>query len=268
MGSPLYADPDGPLRLAVIADSTAFTGPAGPLLPDEPGLYPNVAARAVEDAIGRRVAVTVVAHPGTGVRGTYYDVTKNRHVMFEVLMRADAVILGLGSFDHAPAGVPPVLEAMVQHVRPRSLRKRYRALLRAVHPLGVRLTLGRFTRVPAGEFERLLDRILHEVRSLTWGAPGVMLGPTSHRSGYYGNVHPQHRARVDLQRRLAERHRYAFVESWPLVEPWIEKLNVDGIHWPFETHEAVGAAIAGALVPQITGESPKPGIPGYEDTGL
>lgn len=265
MASPLYADPDGPFRLAVIADSTAFTGPAGPLLPDDPALYPNVAARAIEDAIGRRTVASVVAHPGTGVRGTHYDVTKNRHVMFEVLMRADAVVLGLGSFDHAPAGVPPVMEAMVQFVRPKWLRTRYRATLRALHPVGVRLTGGRFARVPAAEFERLMDRILHEVRSLSWGVPGVMLGPTSHRSAYYGHVHPQHAARVALHRMLAAEHGFSFVESWPLVEPWIEKLNVDGIHWPFETHEAVGRAVADALLRQITGAVPSPGIPGFPD---
>ncbi|HEX9697618.1 MAG TPA: hypothetical protein VGB64_15050 [Actinomycetota bacterium] len=264
MGSPLYADPDGPLRLAVIADSTAFTGPAGPLLPDDPALYPNVAARAIEDAIGRRVIVGVVAHPGTGVRGTHYDVTKNRHIMFEVLMRADGVVLGLGSFDHAPVGVPPPLEAMIPFVRPAALRRRYRALLRAVHPAGVRLTRGRFARVPAGEFERLFDRILHEVRALTWGAPGVVVGPTSHRSGYYGHLHPQHTARTAMQRTIAARHGFPFVESWPLVEPWVEKLNADGIHWPFETHEEIGRAVAAALVPQIRGEIAPPGIPHYE----
>lgn len=265
MGSPVYADPGGPLRLVVVADSTAFTGPTGPLLPDDPSLYPRVAAAAIEDATGRAVALNVLAHPGAGVRGTYYDVTKNRHTMFEMLMRADAVVLGIGSFDHAPVGVPPLFEAMVPFVMPRSARRVVRRVLRGAHPIGARLTASRLTRVPAAEFARLYDRILFEVRALSWGAPGVAIGPTSHRSAYYGHRHPQHAARSRMQADLAREHGYAVVESWPHVEPWIEKLNPDGIHWPFESHAAIGAAVAAALVRQITGEVPSPGIPGYPD---
>lgn len=265
MGSPAYADPGGPLRLVVVADSTAFTGPTGPLLPDDPALYPKVAATALEDATGRSVALSVLAHPGSGVRDTYYDVTKNRHVMFEMLMRADAVVLGIGSFDHAPVGIAPWVEAMVPFVRPAPARRLVRSALRAAHPLGVRLTGSRIARVPAAEFERLYDRILFEVRSLSWGAPGVALGPTSHRSPYYGHRHPQHAARSAMQAGVARAHGYAVVESWPLVEPWIEKLNPDGIHWPFEAHQSIGRAVAAALTPQIAGTVRSPGIPGFED---
>lgn len=261
MASPAYVDPGGPLRLAVVGDSTAYTGPTGPLLPDEPLLYPNVAARAIEDALGRSVRVSVLAHPGAGVRETWYAVTKDRHAMFEVLMRADAVIVGVGSFDHAPAGVPTWIEALVPFVKPPAARRRIRSVLRAWHPLGVRLTGGRLTRVPAAEFERLYDAVLFHVRSLSWGAPGVALGPTSHRSAYYGHTHPQRAGRERLQMAVARRHRFATVPVWPLVEPYADKLNPDGIHWPFEAHETVGLAAARALVAQLTGEVAPPGIP-------
>jgi hypothetical protein len=266
MASPVYRseDPNAPVRLAVLGDSTAFTGPQGPLLPDEPLLYPNVAASLLSERLGRPVAVNVLGHPGSGVRNTYYSVTKDRHVMFEVLMKADAVVVGVGSFDTAPAGVPPMLETVVKALPYPRVRKHLRAALRAVHPLGVRLTLGAFARVGPGEYERLYERILFHVRALTWGAPTVVLGPTSHRSAYYGHTHPQHPHRTRIMQSLAEHHRMPFVECWPLVEPFADKLNVDGIHWPFEAHEDVGIAVAEALLPQIKGEVPSPGIPGYE----
>ena len=66
-----------------------------------------------------------------------------------------------------------------------------------------------------------------------------------------------------MQGRIARTHGFAFVESWPLVEPWIDKLNVDGIHWPFEVHAVIGRAVADALIPQIAGDVACPGIPGF-----
>ncbi|MHB8511932.1 MAG: hypothetical protein ACYDCC_07080 [Actinomycetota bacterium] len=265
MASPAYPPLDGAIRLCVIADSTAFTGPEGPLLPDEPALYPNVAARAIEDALGKRVAVSTLAHPGAGVRDSWYRVTKDRHVMFEVLMRSDAVVIGIGSFDHAPAGVPPVIESLIPYIPLTRMRSAARAVMRAAHPWGVHLTGGRFTRIAAHEYERLYDGVLYQVRSLTWGAPTVALGPTSHRSPYYGHVHPQHAARSALQRRVCDSHNISVVETWPLVEPHIEKLNSDGIHWPLEAHESIGSAIASSLIDQFEGRVRRPGIPGFPE---
>ena len=263
MASSAYPPDEGVLRLAVMADSTAFTGPNGPLLPDDPALYPNVAASAIEDATGMRVRVTTLAHPGAGVRDSWYRVTKDRHVMFEVLMRADAVLVGIGSFDNAPAGVPPIVESMIPYLPSRRLRSSARSLMRAAHPIGVRLTRGRFTRIGTREYERLYDGILQHVRALSWGAPAVALGPTSHRSAYYGHVHPQHAFRTVLQQVVCERHNIPHVPVWPLVEPYAEKLNSDGIHWPLEAHAAIGAAGAQMLVEQIEGRRPTPGIPEY-----
>lgn len=261
MASPVYADPEGPIRLAVLGDSTAFTGPHGPLLPDEPALYPNVAARAISDAMEKEVRTTVLAHPGAGVRDAWFRVTKDRHAMFDVLMKADAVVIGLGSLDHGPAGIPLWIDSLVPFVRPAPVRRAVRRLLRTIHPIGVAATRGRMTRVPEKEFQRLYDGMLHHVRSLSFGAPGVALGPVSHRSPYYGRIHPQRERRERLQTAIAKRHGFPVVPVWPLVEPWTEKLNADGLHWPFEVHEAVGLAVAELLIVQLRGERPAPGVP-------
>jgi hypothetical protein len=251
-----------PLRLVVLADSTAFTDHRGPQLPTEPTLYPNVAARFLSSQLDREVTTTIIARAGTTVRDVHKAVTKDRHVMFDVLLGADAVIVGFGGFDHAPGGVPPMIDAMVPFLRPAGLRRRVRKGLHAAYPWLVRATGYRLTRTHAGDFDRLYDDLFTHVRGLTRGAPGVALGPTSHRSAYYAWRHPRHRQREAEQLRIAARHGYAPIPVWDHVLPHVDRLNVDGIHWPPEVHASVGAAVGAALLDQIRGDAPIPGIPG------
>lgn len=254
------------LELVVLGDSTAFTTDRGPSLPDDPVLYPNVVARCLEQTLGRPVHVHTIARPGTTVRELWRTLTKDRHVMFEVLPRADAVVVAVGSFDHAPAGVPAVVDAVVPHLRPTRLRRAVRRALHAAYPWLVRLTGARRRRTPPAEFRRLYDLCLTQVRALTGGAPGVVLGPTSHDSPYYGRRHPQHPAAEAEQLAIAAHHGFATVRCWELVAPHRHRLNPDGIHWPPEAHRAVGEALAAALLPQLRGEQPPPGVPGAPAT--
>lgn len=257
----MAAEAKEPLRLVVLGDSLAFTDARGPQLPTEPSLFPNVIGSAIEDALLRPVSVAVLARPGSDVREAWRMVFKDRHCQFEILMGADAVVVSVGSFDHAPAGIPHALEVLVPYLHPGSVRRFARAMLRAAHPWGVRLTRGRLTRTPRREFERLYDALLSQVRGLAWGAAGVVLGPTSHRSRYYGLTHPQREQRERAQLVIAERHGFPVVRAWPFVEPHADRLNPDGIHWPAEVHAAVGEALAAVLIPQLRGEAPRPPLP-------
>lgn len=254
-----------PLRLVVLGDSTAFTNEAGPQLPWDPTLYPTLLAEQLGSAIGRPVHPVVIARPGMTVREMHRTVTKDRHVQFEVLFGADAVVVGVGSFDHAPGGVPPSLEAVVPFLRPAGLRRRTRAALGALYPVLVRASRGRLRRTPPGEFERLYDGLLVQVRGLTRGAAGVVLGPTSHRSAYYGGRHPRHAEAQAQQFAIAERHGYPCVASWPHVEAHLDDLNPDGIHWPRATHVDVAAALTPVLADQLLGRRATPGVPWAEE---
>lgn len=246
------SEPCSPIRLVVIGDSTSFTDEHGPQLPDHPALYPNVAATELAARLGREVAVTVVARAGHTVREALRTVTKDRHVQFDVVARADALVVGVGSFDHAPGGIPPVVDAVVPYLRPTALRHRVRAGLHTAYPYVVRLTGGRLSRTSPAEFDRMFAQLLDHVRGLTWGrAAGVVLGPTSHRSRYYGHRHPGHRAAQARHLTLGRAHGFATVASWPLVEPFAQRLNPDGIHWPADAHREVGAAVAAALLPAL-----------------
>jgi diglucosylglycerate octanoyltransferase len=253
---------DGPLSLVVIGDSTAFTDHLGPQVPGTPHLYPQVAARELAAALGRDVVATVVARPGMTVRDAVRTVTKEQHVQYDVLAHADAVVVGVGSFDHAPVGVPPSVEAVAAYLRPTPLRRRVRRGLKAAYPWLVRANRGRRTRTPLSEFDRLFVELLDHVRGLTWGrVAGAAIGPTSHRSRYYGPGHPTHAGRQAHHLGVAERHGFRGVAAWPLVEPYADELNVDGIHWPAAAHEAVGRAVAAALRPGLTGDGPTVGLP-------
>jgi diglucosylglycerate octanoyltransferase len=253
---------EGPLRLVVIGDSTSFTDASGPQLPDHPDLYPNVAARVLSAGLGREVRPTVIARAGHTVREATRTVTKDRHVQFDVLAGADAVVVGVGSFDHAPGGIPPVVDVVVPFVRPASLRRRLRKGLHRAYPLAVRATLGRRRRTSASEFDRLMAQLLDHVRGLTWGrAAGAVVGPISHRAAYYAHTHPRFAAAEVQHLELARRHGFAAVRAWEHVEPHADDLNPDGIHWPAAAHHAVGEAVAAALRPQLTGDAPTIGLP-------
>lgn len=257
---------DRPLRLVVLGDSTAFTDHRGPQLPTEPTLYPNVAARQLAEALDRHVEVVIVARAGTTIRDVHRTVTKDRHVMFDVLLGADAVVVALGGFDHAPGGVPPMVDAAVPYLRPAPVRRRVRRALSAAYPWIVRASGYRMTRTHAATFDRLYADLFTHVRGLTRGAPGAALGPTSHHhASWYGDRHPRHPRREAEQLAIAAGHGYATRPVWDLVAPHAEDFNVDGIHWPTPAHAAVGSAVADLLLPQLAGRVPLPCIPGVDE---
>jgi hypothetical protein len=252
-----------PLQLVVLGDSTAFTDACGPQLPGHPTLYPTVVAGQIGGYLAREVQTQVVARPGQTVRDAARAVTKDQHLMFQVLAGADAVVVGLGSFDHAPLGVPPSLEAVIPHVHPSARRRRVRGLLRTAYPRLVRLQGGRRPRTGPTEFARLYTLLLEQIRGLTQGrAAGVALGPTSHASAYYGHRHPGVRRAEARQLALATRLGFAPVPCWPHVRTALTRLNPDAIHWPTDVHQRVGTAVAQALLPQLTGAAPTIGMPG------
>jgi len=234
-----------PLRIAVIGDSTAFTDASGPLPPDAPSLWPNVMAAVLSGRTGAVVDVTVWARPGVDALAGWQALTKDRHLMFDVVGPADVVVVGIGSFDHAPAGLPPVLDAIVPHLRPAGLRRRVRSALRRTHPWVVRLRGARGLRTPASEFARRYGQVLDQARGLTMGrAVCVALGPTSHRARHHGGRHPRREESERRQLHLAEARGWLTVPVWRLVEPHADHLNVDGVHWPAAAHREVGEAVA------------------------
>ena len=237
-----------PFRLVVLADSTAFTDATGPQLPDHPALYPNRVAAGLQAAWDREVVTTVIARPGTTVRELERTLFKDRHVQFDVVAPADAVIVGVGSFDHAPAGVPPAVDAVLPYIRSARRRRRARMLAHRAYPAIVRARGGYTTRTPWAQFALRYGRTLDQVRGLTQGrAHYVALGPTSHDGEYYGRRHPGHVVAEQAQLDLARTKGFTPVATWPRVVDHAAELNPDGIHWPAAAHAAVADAVLDTL---------------------
>lgn len=233
------------LRLAVLGDSTAFTDATGPQLPGAGTTYPQLTADRLAARFGLEVTTTVIARAGSTAGELERTLLKDRHVQFDVVAPADAIVLGIGSFDHAPAGTPAVVDALVPFITDDARRRRARQLAHRAYPRLVALRGGYATRTPWPVFARRYRRILEQLIGLTWsGAPIIALGPTSHRAAYYGHRHPGHglaeRAQLDLAHQLGAS---ATIATWPLVLGHLDALNPDGIHWPAGVHMAVADEI-------------------------
>ena len=237
-----------PLRVAVIGDSLTFTDATGPQLPDHPDLWPNVMARELERRTGREVALTVWARPSADALEAWLALTRDRHLMYDVVGPADVVVLAVGSFDHAPRGIPPMVEHVLPRLRPTWLRHTVRRAVRSWHPWIVRARGVRGVRTPPRVFAARYDRVLDQARGLTMGrATCVALGPTSHRARQHGGRHPRRAESETRQLDLIRAHGWTAIPVWELVEPVADRLNPDGIHWPAEAHAAVGPAVADAV---------------------
>lgn len=254
-----------PVRLVVLGDSFAFTDERGPVLPGAASVWPTVLATSLGVGLGVPVDVAVLASPARTVRDALDLVRKDRHVQFEVLARADAVVVALGSYDHAPIGVPAPVSALVPFVRPAAVRRRVRRSLHRAYPVLVRATGGRLSRTPWEAFASDYAALLAHVRSVAHGAAGVAVGPSSHQAAFYGRTHPRHGRRSAAQLALARAGGFATVDAWALVAGGPEGLNPDGIHWHRGAHARVGTAISGLLRAQLAGAADRPPRPGSGD---
>jgi hypothetical protein len=125
--------------------------------------------------------------------------------------------------------------------------------VRSLHPHVVRLRGGRGLRTPAAEFARRYGHVLDQARGLTMGrAVCVALGPTSHRARHHGGRHPRRAESEARQLGLAGAHGFGAVPVWEHVEPFADRLNPDGVHWPAESHDAVGRATSAAIVARLS----------------
>jgi lysophospholipase L1-like esterase len=237
-----------PLRVAVVGDSLTFTDATGPQLPDHPDLWPNVMARELARTTDREVALTVWARPSADALEAWLALTRDRHLMYDVVGPADVVVLALGSFDHAPRGIPPMVEHVLPRLRPTWLRHAVRRAVRSWHPWIVRARGVRGVRTPPRVFAPRYGRVLEQAKGLTMGrATCVALGPTSHRARQHGGRHPRRAESEARQLRLIRAHAWTAVPVWELVEPFADRLNPDGVHWPAEAHAVVGHAVAAAV---------------------
>lgn len=229
--------------MLLVADSLAFHGPAGPVLLTDARLYPNVLGRLLA------ASVDVIARAGLTSREAWWALTRDPVVYSVLLLRASAVVLGVGGADHMPASLPTYLVDGIAYLRPGTLRRAARRAYRALHPRVVRATDGRLRVLPQRATDAYLGRCVEAIRALRPGVPVVAVTPPPHSSKYHGHVTRGHPPAVAAARAWAARYGVPLVDLDAIVTPYLAagRLNPDGMHWPWEAHADVAAGFAACL---------------------
>ncbi len=238
-------------RLVVLADSLSFHGPRGPLPLADGRLYPNLLAEALSEETAADWDPVVVAWAGWGVRELWYALQRDVHLQQQVLFGADAVVLGVGSADTLSVGVPRPAMAVLHFVRPTRLRRRIRRFIDRHHHALVRLTGGAIRHTPPSVYRHCWRKSAEALRLFAPDAALCAVLPASHDGPYYAGLHPHHRELTALTVELAAAQGLPTVDLDAIVRPHLGTMNVDGMHWSFEVHADVAAAMAAALMPAI-----------------
>lgn len=246
-------------RLVVLADSLSFHGPDGPVPLADPRLYPNRLASRLSAVGGMDWEVQVVARAGWCLRDVWLALQKDVHLQQQVVMGAGAVVLGVGSSDPLPVGLPRSVTAVVPFVRPAPLRRRLRRAIDRAHPHLVRATGGRLLYTPPDVYEHCWRKSIGGLRLFAPDAALCAILPAIHMGPYYA-ADNRHRDRfATLTRDLARELDVPVVDLAPLCARWLSKFNADGLHWPWEVHAEVAAAMAAALGPGVASARVAPG---------
>lgn len=238
-----------PARVFVLGDSLTYHGPDQAERPSDPRLWPQVMASELASTTGTHSRSDLAAGLGWTARDGWWALTKDPRCWGELLPVADAVVVALGGMDQLPAAIPTYLREGIAVVRPGGLRRVVRRTYRTCAPPIMRLTGGRLRQLPQAATDRYLTRIVTAVRILRPDIPLLVLSPAPFRSRYYPTAAGHEPARAAC-REWAERERVELLDLDPLVWPGIRAgtANPDGLHWGWDTHRAVGQAVAQRLL--------------------
>lgn len=241
-------------RLVVLGDSLSFHGPEGPVPLRDPRVYPNVLGESLGQSTGREWAVDVWARAGWGVRELWLALQKDVHLQQQLLMHADAVVIGMGSADQLSIAVPRWVMMSLPYLRPTALRREVRRRIDRWHPAMTRLTGGRFPFTPPGVITHCWGKSVDAVRLFAGpDTPLVAVLPADHATTYYGGLRTHHDRTHALFTDLTEARGVAAVDLASFTRDRLAELNVDGAHWSWGIHADVGRAMAVRLAEQMPG---------------
>lgn len=237
----------GRRRVLVLADSLAYHGPKRAELLTEPRLWPNIMARELP------CEVEVVARLGWTARDVWWALTKDPHVYSVLLPRADAVILAVGGMDYLPALIPTYVREGIPYLRPSWLRRGARLAYRAAQPWGARAHGGRWRNLPQALTDHYLSRSVAGIRYFHPTAVVAGMIPPPHNAALYGHVTGGHAPAVAAAVAWAARESVPMLDTPTLIAPELAagRCNIDGLHWGWPAHEAIGTAYAALLRPLL-----------------
>lgn len=233
-------------RLLVVGDSLTFYGPDGGELVTETRLFPHVAATLLS-TVDRAVSAKVVARIGWTARDAWWALTRDPQVYSVLLPRADAVVLAVGNMDYLPSTVPSWLREGIRYLRPAELRRTVRGAYRALQPWAARITP--FRALPQHLTDNYLSRCVRGIRYFHPGMLVIGVLPPPHRAPSYGFHARGHGEAVAAARSWGRRENVPMVDLPACVTENLlaGRANPDGMHFGWESHAAVGAAIAGVV---------------------
>jgi len=253
-------------HVLVVADSLAFYGPERGELLTDPRLYPNVMAAALSTD-GAPVRADVVARIGWTARDAWWALTRDPLVYSVLLPRASAVVLAVGNMDYLPTAVPTWLREGIRFLRPAAVRRAVRTAYRLAQPRTALVTPWRA--LPQHLTDQYLSHCVGGVRYYHPGVPVVGVLPPPHRAPSYGAAARGngrrdaaawgdgrvvaavrgHGRAVTAARAWGRHERVPMVNLPALVGPQLAagRANPDGMHFGWESHRAVGEALAQAV---------------------
>lgn len=225
----------------VVGDSLAFYGPVGGENSTEPRLFPNVMAAALG------ASAHLVARTGWTARDAWWALTRDPNVYSVLLPRASAVVLAVGNMDYLPTVVPTWLREGIRYLRPPVVRRS----VRRGHGWAQRRLSGvtPWRALPQRLTDQYLSYCVGGVRFYHPGVPVIGVLPPPHHAPSYGGRPRGHSAAVAAARAWGRRESVPMIDLPTLVGDGLlaGRGNPDGIHWGWDTHAAVGAALAAVV---------------------
>ena len=233
------SDTEQPVLL-VIADSLAYYGPKGGLPADHPRIWPSLVAKE----LGWRVEL--VARIGWTSRDAWWAITQDPRV-WAAVPQAGAVVFAVGGMDSLPSPLPTALREQLRYIRPPALRRVVRSGYQWLQP---RLSkLGRPVALPPKLSVEYLESCRDALAAIRPDLPVIGTYPSVHRCDAYARVHTGRAPAVRALEAWSTEKAVPMVDLAAAVRENVfsDRANPDGIHWGWDAHEEVAAAMIDAI---------------------
>lgn len=226
--------------LLVIADSLSYFGPKGGLPADHPRIWPNLVAAELD------WDVELVARIGWTCRDAYWALIGDPRV-WAAVPRAGAVVFAVGGMDSLPSPLPTALRELIRYLRPSGLRRIVRSAYQWIQPRAAKL--GRPVALPPAVSVDYLEQCRTALGQLRPELPVVAVLPSVHDCAAYGRVHSGREPAVRALAEWSARTGVPLVDLKAAVHDNIfsGEANPDGIHWGWDGHTEVAAAMVKTL---------------------
>jgi hypothetical protein len=234
--------PRGAAReILVLSDSLAFHGPGMGELTTEARLWPNVLAAALSRP-EQPCQATIFGRRGWTARDAWFALTRDPYLYSVLLPRADVVVLAVGGMDYLPTILPAHLREGIRLLRPPLLRTAATALFRRAQPVGSVLLRGRWRTLPQSLTDHYLSRCVAGIRYFHPRIRVIGVVPPPHDAPSYGRVRAGHQPAVGAALAWGRQASVDLLRLDQWVQPFLGTpgMNVDGLHWGWDCHRAVG----------------------------